>query len=86
MLQARIHQGRVELQDPIPKEWEGQLVKIIPLTPDDPLPDLEVRLAGLAALGPMEFEADERELMGQVLGDLDRISRDAMRKIASSRP
>jgi hypothetical protein len=86
MLQARIHQGRVELQDPIPKEWEGQLVKIVPLTPDDPLPELEERLAVLEALGPMEFEAGERELVGQILGELDRLSRDAMGKIAGSQP
>jgi hypothetical protein len=86
MLQARIHQGRVELQDPIPKDWEGQLVKIVPLTPDDPLPDLEDRLATLQALGPMEFEPSERQLVGQVLGELDRLSQDAMRKIESSRP
>ena len=86
MLQARIHEGRVEVQDPIPKEWEGQLVKILPLTPDDPLPDLEERLAALQALGPMEFEPEERELAGQVLGDLDRLSRDAMRQIVGSQP
>jgi hypothetical protein len=86
MLHARIRQGRVEAQDPIPKEWEGQLVKILPLTPDDPLPDREGRLAALEALGPMEFEPGERERTGQVLGELDRLSRDAMRKIAGSQP
>jgi hypothetical protein len=86
MLQARIHQGRVELRDPIPKEWEGQLVKILPLTPDDPLPDLEERLAALQALGPMEFEPGERERVGQVLGELDRLSRDAMQKIVGRQP
>jgi hypothetical protein len=30
MLHARIHQGRVETQDPIPAAWEGQGVKILP--------------------------------------------------------
>ena len=39
MIRARVHKGRVEIQDPIPEEWEGQSVKILPLTPDDPLPD-----------------------------------------------
>jgi hypothetical protein len=86
MLQARIHQGRVEVQGSIPKEWEGQLVKILPFTPDDPLPDLEERLAVLAALGPTEFEVGERALVGEVLGELDRLSRAAMQKIASSQP
>jgi hypothetical protein len=84
MLQAGILHGRVELQDPIPKEWEGQLVKIVPLTPDDPVPELEASLAALEALGPMEFEPSQRELVGQVLGEMDRLSRDAMQKIEGS--
>jgi hypothetical protein len=86
MLQARIHQGRVELQDPIPKEWEGQLVHIVPLTPDDQLPELEERLAALAALGPIEFEPGEREVIGEALEEMDRLSRDAMGKIEGGRP
>jgi hypothetical protein len=84
MLRARIHQGRVEVQDPIPKDWEGQPVRILPLTPEDPLPDLEERLAAVAALGPMEFEPGERELVGQALGQMDRLSREAMDRIAGS--
>jgi len=86
MLHARIHQGRVEVQDPIPKEWEGQSVKILPLTPEDPLPDLEQRLAALEALGPVEFEPGERELVGQLLGEMDRLSREAMQQIAGRQP
>lgn len=86
MLQARIHQGRIEVQDPIPKEWEGQPVKILPLTPEDRLPDLEERLAILETLGPMELESDERELIAQVLGEMDRLSREDMQAITGSRP
>jgi hypothetical protein len=86
MVQARIHDGRVEVQDPIPKEWEGRLVKILPLTPDDPLPDLDARLAALDALGPMEFDPDEREFIATVLEDVDRLSREAMRAIPSDEP
>jgi hypothetical protein len=86
MIQARIHQGRVEVQDPIPEEWEGWWVKILPLTPDDPLPDLAARLAALEALGPMELEADEREDMKQLWEELDRLSRDAMQNIVDKRP
>jgi hypothetical protein len=74
MIQARIHQGRIEVQEPIPQEWEGQLVKILPLTPDDPLPDLDERLAALEALGSMEFEPGERETIGQTLAEMDRLS------------
>jgi hypothetical protein len=84
MIQARVRQGRIEPQEPIPEEWEGQLVKILPLTPDDPLLDLDERLAALEALGPMEFEAGERESIGQALAEMNRRSREAMQKLASS--
>ena len=82
MIRARVNQGRVEIQDPIPEEWEGQLVKILPLTPDDPLPDLEERLAALQALGPMEFAPSERELAARLLAEQDRVSRAAMQDLA----
>jgi hypothetical protein len=84
MIQARIHQGRIEAQEPIPQEWEGQLVKILPLTPDDPLPDLDEGLAALEALGPMEFEPGEREAIGQTRAEMDRLGRAAMQKLAGS--
>jgi len=86
MIQARVRQGRVEIQDPIPEEWEGLAVKILPLTPDNPLPDLEERLAALQALGPTEFEPGERELAARLLADQDRVSRDAMQRIADGQP
>ena len=86
MVDARIDQGRVVIEGPIPKEWEGQRVKILPLTPDDPTPDFEERLAVLHALGPMEFEPGERELVGQGLAEMDRLSRDAMKTLASRQP
>ncbi|MFL5243652.1 MAG: hypothetical protein ACJ8FY_16225 [Gemmataceae bacterium] len=81
MIQARIHQGCLEIEDPIPAEWEGQMVKILPMTPDDPLPPLEVWLATLHALGPMEWEPSERETIAVGLGELDRISKEAMLKL-----
>ncbi len=84
MIQARIHQGRVEIQEPIPEEWEGQLVKIVPMTPDDPLPDLEDRLAELHAMGPMEFEPGERELIVAAMAELDHISKEAMQTLGGS--
>jgi len=82
MIHARIHHGRVEVQDPIPDEWEGHVVKILPMTPDDPVPGLEEWLAELHAMGPMEFDPGERELMAATLGELDRISKAAMQNIA----
>jgi hypothetical protein len=86
MIQARIYQGCVEVQEPIPEEWEGQLVKILPMTPDDPLPDLEERLAALQAMGPMEFEPGERELITGALVELDRLSKAAMQTAAGRQP
>jgi len=86
MIRARVHKGRVEPQDPIPDEWEGQTVKIVPLTPDDPIPDLEERLAAFHALGPMEYDPGEREAIEQILAEQDRISRAAMQKLADSQP
>ena len=86
VIRARICQGCVEAQDPIPEEWEGQSVKILPMTPDDPQPDLEERLAALEALGPTEFEPGERELATRLLAEQDQVSRTAMRKIPDSHP
>jgi hypothetical protein len=86
MIRARVHQGRVEIQEPIPEEWEGQFVKILPLTADDPQPDLEERLAALQALGAAEFEPGERELAANLLAEQDRLSRAAMQGIAGNQP
>lgn len=86
MIRARVQQGRVEIQEPLPEEWEGQFVKILPLTPDDPLPDLEERLAALQALGPMEFEPGEQEMAAHLLAEQDRLSRAAMEKLTGDRP
>jgi hypothetical protein len=82
VIHARIHQGRVEVQDPIPAEWEGQMVKILPTTPDDPIPGLEEWLAELHAMGPMEFDPGEHELMVKTWAELDAISKAAMQNIA----
>lgn len=82
MIQARVQHGRIELQEPIPDEWEGQSVKILPLTPDDPLLDLEERLAALHALGPMELDPAERENIARKLRDLDRLSMEALQNLA----
>jgi hypothetical protein len=86
MIHARIHQGRIEVQEPIPDEWEGQVVKILPTTPDDALPNLEEWLAALHAMGPMEFEPGERESMAGALAELDRLSKAAMQTIAGIQP
>ena len=83
MVQAQIRQGRVEVREPIPPEWEGRLVKITPLSPDDPFPDLEARLAALHALGPMEYEAGEQRMIARALADVDAASKAAMESLGS---
>ena len=85
MIQALIHEGRVEVQEPIPASWEGQAVHIVPLTPDDPLPDLEERLTVLHRMGPAEFEPGEREQIRAQLDELDRVSAAAMAAIEGGR-
>jgi hypothetical protein len=84
MIQARIQHGRVQVQEPIPPEWEGQMVHISPLRPDEPLSDLEERLTALHALGPMEFESGERESIARALAELDRAGKAAMDAIVGS--
>lgn len=74
MIRAQIHEGRIEVQEPIPASWEGQTVNIVPLTPDDPLPDLEARLAALHRLGPAEFDPGEPEQIAAQLHELNLVS------------
>jgi hypothetical protein len=85
VIQAQIREGRVEVQDPIPASWEEQTVNIVPLTPEDPLPDLEARLAALHRMGPVEFEPGEREQMTAELEELTRVSAAALAGIEDGR-
>lgn len=82
MIQGRIQKGQVTVEDPIPPSWEGQIVNIVPLTAEDPMPDLEERIVALRELGPMEFEPGEREYIEGELQKLDRGSREAMGRTA----
>jgi hypothetical protein len=47
--------------DSRPLPQNTTLIHLPVLTPDDPLPDLEARLAALHRLGPAEFDPGERE-------------------------
>jgi hypothetical protein len=85
MVLGRVHQGRIELTSSLPESWEGQMVKVAPCTPDDPLPDLDVRLAALHALGPMEYEPGERAEIEQALNSMDELSREQMQRLAGLR-
>jgi hypothetical protein len=76
MVHARVQKGRLKLLEPLPKSWEGLEVTIAPATPDDPIADLEEKLAALHALGPMEWVPGERERIEQELKEHDRISRE----------
>ena len=84
MIQVRINQGRVEVQDTIPPAWEGQFVKLVPLTPEDPLPDLAQRIAALHEMGPMEFEPGEREAMASAWEEMDRLGKEGMHRLSNS--
>ena len=57
----------------------------MPLTADDPLPDLEKRLVALHGLGPAEFEPGERQQIMAQLKELKRVSFVAMAEIDGSR-
>ena len=90
MVHARINHGVVEVQDPIPEAWEGQIVKLVPLTPDDltpddDIPDLEEKLAAFHALGPAEYEPGEREAIAEALGELDRLGKEKLRRRTGGR-
>jgi hypothetical protein len=56
------------------------------MTSDDPLPTLEDRLAALHAMGRVEFEPAERELIAAAMAELDRMSKEAMQTIGGSQP
>ncbi len=84
MVQAHVQDGRLEIRDPIPPEWEGLWVKIVPLTPDDPIPDLEQQLAALHALGAIEYEDGEQESLRAALDQLDAAGKTAMEALGRS--
>ena len=50
------------------------------------LPTSPERMAELDALGPMEFEPGEREAIDQAVGEMNRLSRAAMEKLADNQP
>lgn len=87
MIRARIQNGRLKLLGRIPKSWEGCVVTIQPadeedLTPDEPIPDLEEKLAALRALLPAQWAPGEREQFERDLKEMDRISREKMERLA----
>lgn len=82
MVIAVIQNGRIEARDPIPSSWEGQLVTVAPLSPDDEIPDLEERIAALHAMGPMEYEPGEQEMIASSLAELKQVSKSAMEALA----
>lgn len=55
----------------------------MPLTPDDPHPDLDQRLAALHALGAVELDQDEKERIAAKLDEIDQISKEQMSGITS---
>jgi hypothetical protein len=86
MVVGRIEHGHIQLAAALPVEWEGQTVKIEPCTPDDVLPDLEGQLAALHALGPMEFEHDERKANEREIATMNELSRIQMQHLSDGLP
>ena len=86
MIRGRVLRGRVEVEETIPQSWEGQEVKIMPLTPDDSLPELDEWLKTLDAMGPMEYEPGERELIERELSALDERSRESVARMMGLKP
>jgi redox-regulated HSP33 family molecular chaperone len=76
MLTAKIRDGRIETDEPIPDLWEGLTVQILPLAPDEIAEDFEQRLKALHELGAAEFEDGEVEQISTALTEMDRQSRD----------
>lgn len=61
-------------------------MKINVLTPDDPMPDLDERLAALHALGPMEYEPGEKESIAAALAELNSIGQCAINSSNGRQP
>ena len=76
MLVAKIRDGRIEAEGPIPDFWEGLTVQVMPLVLDETADDLEQRLNALHDLGAAEFEEGEAERITAALSEMDRRSRD----------
>lgn len=81
MVTARIRDGRIEADEPIPDSWEGMKVLVQPLSVETDPDDLETRLRALHELGMTEFEDGEVERIQQALSEMDRRSRDEMTRL-----
>ena len=81
MLTAKIHEGRIEPEQPIPDVWEGLTVQVLPLLPDELADDLEQRLTALHDLGAAEFADGEEQQITEALSEMDRRSRDEVARL-----
>ena len=76
MLTAKVHEGRIEPEQPIPDMWEGLTVQVVPLLPEERADDLEQRLTALQELGAAEFGDGEEQQITEALSEMDRRSRE----------
>jgi hypothetical protein len=81
MLTAKIRDGRIEVDEPIPEVWEGLAVQILPLLPEVVAEDLEQRLTALHQLGAAEFDNAEEERISEALSEMDRRSREDVTRL-----
>ena len=79
MLTSKIHEGRIEPEQPIPDVWEGLTVQVLPLLPEELADDLEQRLTALHDLGAAEFADGEEQQITEALSEMDRRSRNSVR-------
>ena len=81
MLTAKIRDGRIEADEPMPDSWEGLSVQILPLPLEALADDLEQRLKALHELGAAEFEDGEEERIREALTEMDRRSREDISRL-----
>jgi hypothetical protein len=86
MIQARIEQGQVVVEEPIPTAWEGRIAKLVPMTPDEPLADLDELIAALHAMGQMDLDPNEREEIASALAGMDKFGKEALNRLPTRRP
>jgi hypothetical protein len=91
MIRAVYRDGLIQPLGGVPADWqEGDELTILQkdefLGADDPIPDIDTRLAELHELGPMEFEPGEREEMERIWKEMDEFGRLETKRMWNQQP
>ena len=91
MIRAVYRNGKIEPLGGVPAEWEENEELTIEMAerflgPDEPVSDIEQRLADLHALGPMEFEPGEREEMERIWKEMDELGLQETKRMLDRHP